>query len=765
MQGYIPTGGAGGTAKVQEANGSATNASGSVSATFASTPTPGNTLIALLSKRNIAEAGLTPAGWTRHPAETIGPAFDGGRLVLYHKVAGVAEPTTVTVDSTDTKKLYIAEWAGLVGALSGSSGYQVLIDQAASSTMTTAALTPPADPVVIFAGFIQSARNPDLAVLSPFAQDYGTHVDPSGPASVFGHRIVALASGSYTAQAASSHVQGYGTFILAFEAGAGGITWVSAPDTVDGANGTSDDVDAVAIAAAGDAFWRGVADGPDIGRIIAVLGMENAGPVEVAVQAGDESDWSDVSTIVTISYEATGSLGLDELDVTFDPVDHLYWRLVVDTAQDVRVYEVTFGEGAIPPTQEPAKAILEIYVHDEDASRWGEATWATGPATGTEGIWSAAGWTDITPEGVNVHWIWGSRRPSRGILHEQDGASINIQTYDPDRVLDPGNPDSPYYPQLVPNLPVRVSHGNMVIRTGLVEEMTWSAKDPEYQGQMLGTDTIGPLHRAGVPADTILGDTLIERVQDAINAAGIMVGGIPLPPGGPSGPALSEWVEGAATDDDVSVWEIIRKACQEVLWVPYVNADASLGLRPWGSPLDRGREITATNLEDNRHTINEDGTYSVVSVQVADPDLDPIVRVAAPLPRYGRRMYERRETTIDPEGWAAAVLADRAWPGVQYIPGTIHCFTAADVNYFGSLETMERVTITVPGIVQVQGRILGGELWVEHRKDSERGATWMFLFSVATDGATAIGLTTLVSDQSGEPLVDDMTETDYLEAD
>jgi hypothetical protein len=295
--------------------------------------------------------------------------------------------------------------------------------------------------------------------------------------------------------------------------------------------------------------------------------------------------------------------------------------------------------------------------------------------------------------------------------------------------------------------------------------MNFKHKPPYYQGQILATDTIALLHKASVPADTTLSDTLLARIQDAVSAAGVSVGGIPLPPTGPAGPSLSDWVEGAATDDGTSVWEVIRKGCEEVLWVPFVTSDAGIGLRAWGLPLDRGREISAPNLEDLTSVINEDGVYSVARVQVSDPDLDPIEREASPLPRYGRRVYDRREPTIDAEAWATAVLAERSWPGVQYIPGTIHCFSAADVDYFGTLETMERVTITVPGAVSVQGRILGGEMWVEHRGSATRGATWMFNFAVATEGATAIGLTTLVSDQAGDVLLDDMTETDFLEAD
>ena len=416
--------------------------------------------------------------------------------------------------------------------------------------------------------------------------------------------------------------------------------------------------------------------------------------------------------------------------------------------------------GFDPP--EPGRAILEIYVHDEDASRWGVATWATGPATGTEGIWSAAGWEDITPQGVNAHIIWGARRPDRGILAEQDGATWNIETYDPERILDPGNPDSPFAPQLVAGVPIRISHDGLVIRTGYIDRLRYRHKAPDYRGEIQATSTIALVHRAEVPEDSLLGDTLLERVDDAIVAAEVAVGGLPvrgvLFEAG-TGPALSPRIVGSAT-----LWTHIRRAAQEALYVAFERADASIGLRPWGVPLDRSSEITYENLEDLETAISEDGVYSVVRVNNADDTL-VIERVAAPLPRYGRRVYERTETTEDPEGWADAILADRAWPGVQYIPGTVHAFTAADVAFLGSLEIMERLTITVPGVVSVSGRILGMELWVAQTRDAPRGATWQFLPRVATDGSTAIGTTTLVADFTGDTLVDDDTGTDYLEAD
>jgi hypothetical protein len=466
----------------------------------------------------------------------------------------------------------------------------------------------------------------------------------------------------------------------------------------------------------------------------------------------------------------------DDFELTYElvaPIDSRYWRIKPTTVGNndlftVNGYETVPDDPDEPPVDPgyeapgPAKAILEIYVHDEDATRWDTATWSADlTPTGTEGIWSDAGWQDVTPQGVRVHIQWGSRRPDRGILADQDAASWRVETYDPDRVLDPGNPDSPYAPQLVAGVPIRISHAGMVIRTGEIDRMTYAHKAPDYRGEILASDSIAILNRAEVPDASVLDDTLLARIQDAIDASGVNIGGIPVRPDGPA--AAASVALSAQIDGNASVWRHVNAAAREALWVVFVNADGSLGLRPWGEPLDRGAEIADPLLEDMTSVTSEDGTYSVV--RVTDDASAVIERVAAPLPRYGRRTYERTETTADAEAWADAILAERAWPGVQWIPGTIHAFTAADVDMLGRLEIMERVLLTIAGVVSVSGRILGGELWAQHRLGADQGATWMFRFYVATEGASAIGLTTLVSDQSGEPLVDDDGADDYLEAD
>lgn len=768
MDGFIPTVSGGGSVSIVNHTRKTTIVSDpNWSANF--TPTLGNVLLVLMFQRNGGEVAA-PAGWTLLHYQ--GPASATANTASVAAYAKVSDGTETTFDynypNATARDAVIIEINGpaLVDPqVNGNSG--------TTTSITTGSVTPTAGLAAIIIGASAAYFDEIMGQSHVPGAGWTELYDSAGTSSPFEtviYKIEASTSGSYNPATTINNLafaHGWHALTVALLGiDPGGLSWIPAPDTTDVDDGTSDDVTSAAAALADDAFWRGdYGSVATIGTLDAVLGFEDAGAVTVYVQGGDAADWSDAATVVQVDLTATGGFTADELHITWDGSEHRYWRLVLDAPQGVEVFEVGLGEVAEHVPQEPARAILEIYVHDEDASRWGTATWATGAATGTEGIWSAAGWQDVTPQGVTAHIIWGSREPDKGILARQNAASWNVETYDPDRILDPGNADSPYYPQIVAGTPIRISHDTTIIRTGLIDRIGYKYKAPDYRGQLLCTDTISLLNQAKVPEDSILGDTLITRVQDAIEAAGVAVGGIPLPPSGAgfTYPAIAP----LDTDNprERSVWDHITAACEEVLFVPFIGNTAGLGLRNWGFPLDRGREITAANLEDLESVSHEDGLYSVVRVQGDDPLVAPIEREAAPLPRYGRRVYERTELTVDPEGFADAVLQERSWPGVRYSPGTIHCWTAEDVDYFGSLQIMERVTVTVPGTVSVEGRILGGELWVQHFQGSDDGATWQFTFAVATEGSTAIGLTTLVSSQAGDTLLDSQTETDYLEAD
>jgi hypothetical protein len=98
--------------------------------------------------------------------------------------------------------------------------------------------------------------------------------------------------------------------------------------------------------------------------------------------------------------------------------------------------------------------------------------------------------------------------------------------------------------------------------------------------------------------------------------------------------------------------------------------------------------------------------------------------------------YTRSDPTLDAGAWADAVLADRAVQTVQWIPGEIYPLTADDVEYFATLEAMERLgveNLAADPPVSVSGIIIGGTFRLLAKKDSE--ALWRFEFELAQSGA------------------------------
>lgn len=373
---------------------------------------------------------------------------------------------------------------------------------------------------------------------------------------------------------------------------------------------------------------------------------------------------------------------------------------------------ITSGEYTAP---EPGGAILEIYAGATGAARWGSAHWG-------QDVWNSAGWVDVTPQGITVVIRWGSHSPERGVLAEVEAASWLVTTYDPDRLLDPGNEDSPYHTDLVAGLPIRLRHRGTVIRQGYAERIAYFHADT--QGAIRATDNVSLMARTPVPADSIVADTLYARARDVIAAAGLHVTVAPDPPSGD--PALAPRIEG-----ERSVWRHIADAAEQTLQMAYVDRLGTLQFRPWATPYDRARGVDERNLVDLGTQVDLAGLYSVV--QAIDSITETVVeRRLTPTPKWGAVTYSRDELTIDAGDWAAAVLADRSLQTVQWIPGMIWPLTADDVEYFATLEAVERLAVdhrdTDPE-VNITGIIVGGEIHVTGKRES--AALWSFELELA----------------------------------
>jgi PKD repeat protein len=409
-----------------------------------------------------------------------------------------------------------------------------------------------------------------------------------------------------------------------------------------------------------------------------------------------------------------------------------------DDVTKTAIIQVTADDGYEPPL--PAGPLIEIYAAEAGAARWDIATW-------DDAVWSTAAWQDVTPQSVDAVIVWGSTRPELGILSKPSAGAWSITTYDPERLLDPANDESPYFGDIEPNLPVRVTHRGLVIRQGLAESIEY-----EYStdiGRLRVYDNIAILANAQVPSDVDLSDTLYARAADAIAAAGLAVTVLPAPPSGD--PAVYAWATGV---NEWSAWQWITDAAEQVLHVPYIDRLGRLGFRAWDTPLARARTLDATNLIQLASLTQWNGLYSYVEAYDGATMQSAAV---TPPPRYGRRIYTRDDPTVDAEAWAQAVLADRAFAALRWVPGELYPLTATDVEDFATIEAIELVGLshayTDPEVL-ANLIIVGGEIRITAKKEEE--AKWWFTFEAAQTPLLPL----VTEDESG--FLMNESETEYL---
>lgn len=405
----------------------------------------------------------------------------------------------------------------------------------------------------------------------------------------------------------------------------------------------------------------------------------------------------------------------------------------------------------VPPP--PARALVELYLPAEGAARWGEALWGVD-------TWSSSVWTDITPQCVTADVTWGTSQPDRGVLAPPEAGKWTITTHDPDRLLDPSNQDSPYYPHVRSLTPIRITTRGYVVRQGhldFVRHLYASgdevARSWARPGLLRATDNIAILAGADVPEDSILPDTLWARAAAVIAAADVHVP-IATPRGGD--PELAPWEAGS-----FRAWAVILAAAQEVGYVPYLTNTGTLHFRPWDDPIDRDSTIGAPELVE---MAVETADAGLVSVVIVNDELDgEIERRITPPPRYGRRVHRRTLVTIDGEAYAERILADRGAQALRWRPGAVRPLDAAAVEWYGRREVNEVVTLLhdeADPVVEARARILGGRFYI---RDLGSRPDWRFYFACSTEAAEPLYADdSLIGEPSNVLLVSDDDEDEYL---
>jgi PKD repeat protein len=387
--------------------------------------------------------------------------------------------------------------------------------------------------------------------------------------------------------------------------------------------------------------------------------------------------------------------------------------LTVTGATDSDSVSATFTIGEDLAGEEPAfPAILEVYL-PAGGDEWGSPAWGSSQ-------WSSAAWIDISPEGVTVDWAYGADRADVGLAVETVAGRAQAELYDPERRLDPANSDSDLWPFLVPDTPIRLSHGGTIIRTGMIESLDWSAA--EDTGVIAATDDVSTMRRGIVPAGSSLGETLWTLAADAVAAAGLRYPLIPGPGGADDPPIFP-----ADVTDDASVWTHIQAAAAGVFYLPWVDEHRNLRFTNLLEPVDGGRIVDDSIMVDLISRVSDDGLYSVVRC-LADDESTVEERSATPTPPYGRRILERTTPTLDAETWCEIMLADRSARRVRYRPGRILALTAADVDMMAAIRIGELVTLT-HGPTTIQALAMGIRVKVRSRGRS----AWDWYLSLAQE--------------------------------
>lgn len=663
-------------ALVQDALGAS---GGQAPVTLASPPTAGNLL--LLWKSSNGPVPVLTTGFTDID-DVVNSVGNVRRGRLMYRIAQPGDSATFSAMAQNDQRLYVQEWSGAEVYSSASQ------DSRPSSAPFTCggSVTPETgvpSTVVGFANIFQGSNEPDVASIAPSASvtetedtsDGGTH-----GVTWAGYRAIASPSGSYTV------------------------------------GGTTTGEDARAISYCGITVVLGSTE--SLAPVADFEADEQLGAAPLTVV------FTDLSTNTPTSW--LWDFGDGDTSTTQHP-SHVYdspgtYTVSLtatnaagsDTETKVAFIETTTADPYTPPL--PAGPLIEIYVAETGAARWDVATW-------DDAVWSTGAWQDVTPQSVDARIVWGSIAAEMGILSKSVAGAWAINTYDPNRLLDPANADGPYYTDLVPFLPIRVSHRGVVIRQGIAETIGFDYETD--QGLIRVMDNIALLANAMVPPDVDLSDTLYARAVDAIAAAGLAVTVLGAPPSGD--PAVAPWV---TATNDWSAWEWIRDAAEQVLHIAYVDRLGRLGFRPYASPLARGRTLDATELVGLASIAQYNGLYSVI--RALDEDGINITERVLPPPRYGLRVYERTSTTIDSGAWADAVLADRSFSALRWIPGTVYPLTAASVEAFSTIEAVELVGLThayTDPSVLANLIVVGGEIEITAKADDE--AKWWFTFEAA----------------------------------
>jgi len=326
---------------------------------------------------------------------------------------------------------------------------------------------------------------------------------------------------------------------------------------------------------------------------------------------------------------------------------------------------------------------------------------------------------DATPQSMNVQITWGAD-DNQGALSIPAAGSWSVVTYDPQRLLDPANPNSPVYAYLKPGGAVRVifkdeSDTENIVRVGFIDEITHDIATGA--GTLRAMDGVSVMVKSKLPEglghDATSGQTLRARARWVLKKAGISY--IAVEPTVGTDPVV-----GMPLDASVSAWEQIITAAYDALHAVWLDREGMLRFKYFGNtalvPFRLGGDYsTSIPIESLETKISMEGVFNHI-VGYDDDILNDVpveAKKQTSIDTYGDIALIRDRHNPDSLYWTTQLLKDRGAATVQFNIGTIRPQAAAQVLQLLNVGMADNVQFFVGpsgGELTNSGKILGGRI-------------------------------------------------------
>lgn len=319
-----------------------------------------------------------------------------------------------------------------------------------------------------------------------------------------------------------------------------------------------------------------------------------------------------------------------------------------------------------PPHPAIGTVNIEIYGPGEGHSRWDIALWGDAAAD-----WSDTDWRDVTPQSLIAQASGGADDTSAGIMAVAAAGTWNVNTYDPDRILDPSNTESYLQSVLRPGSKVRIRYNGIETRTvasGIIDTITYDVQTE--RGSIRATGGTSRLVAARAAAATPMAETTLRAITRQLLTL-YPLSGITVE----DDPDEGDITVGTPPTDALSLWDYINTIAFDVLHAVWLDRDDVIRFRSFGDPRDLGLQLGGVDgipLTDVAPESSLAGVYSrVVAYDVSAPSTPVSATDAGTKSWAGDVPYERTRPVPNASTWVANVLTDRAGAALQYKLGRI----------------------------------------------------------------------------------------------